>query len=86
MNEYNVFILDDNGHIIDNRVLKAASDNEAVVTARQLVSGRDIEILAARSARCDIEEKVNQKRACAETQSSIPEFSDMSAIALTPGT
>lgn len=44
MTEYNVFLLNENGGIIDKHMIEAANDHEALAAAKQLVDGHDVEV------------------------------------------
>jgi len=44
VNEYRVYILGDDGHITASRAFTCAGDSDAVVWAKQLIDGHDVEL------------------------------------------
>lgn len=44
MNEYRAYTIGEDGHITSCRAFKCAEDGEAVVWAKQLLDGHDIEL------------------------------------------
>jgi hypothetical protein len=47
MTEYRAFIVGDDGHVIGYRAFKSADDSDAIVWAKQLVDGHDVELWSA---------------------------------------
>ena len=44
MNEYRAFTLGHDGHVTASRAFRCADDSEAIVWAKQLLDGHDIEL------------------------------------------
>ena len=44
MNEYRAYTVGDDGHFIASRAFRCANDDDAIVWAKQLIDGRDVEL------------------------------------------
>jgi hypothetical protein len=44
VNEYRAYTIGDDGHFMASRAFTCADDDDAIVWARQLIDGRDVEL------------------------------------------